>query len=99
GSSASSGYIVGDNVKYHSSSEVVKVFSSGDIIFPAEHFTTSKGLTIVTATVTDPDTEAIYVYEYRFNPQRYVFSPEVGNDGLVKLGENSGNSICESLDS
>ncbi|MBD2811408.1 inverse autotransporter beta domain-containing protein [Xenorhabdus sp. Vera] len=99
GSSVSSGYIVGDNVKYHSSSEVVKVFSSGDIIFPAEHFTTSKGPTIVTATVTDPDTEAIYVYEYRFNPQRYVFSPEVGNDGLVKLGENSGNSICETLDS
>ncbi|CAM3771739.1 inverse autotransporter beta domain-containing protein [Xenorhabdus thuongxuanensis] len=91
-------HIVGENVEYQSSGELVKVSQSGNITFPAENFRTSKGITIVTAKVTEPQTGEQTIYEYRFNPQRYVFTPEFEDDGYVKLGENSENSTCETLD-
>ncbi|MEQ2027412.1 inverse autotransporter beta domain-containing protein [Xenorhabdus szentirmaii] len=91
--------LFGRHIEYKSSNDnVVRVLSSGNIIFPAESFTTSQGITTVTATVTNPDTGAIDIYEYWFNPQRYVFNPHVGSSGLVKLGDDSRNGKCETLD-
>ncbi len=47
----------------------------------------------------DTKTGAKYIYEYHFNTQRYIFSSELGNGNYVKLGGNSGNGTCETLDS
>ncbi|WP_319928699.1 inverse autotransporter beta domain-containing protein [Xenorhabdus santafensis] len=102
GSSTPSGdqplHLIGE-VKYGTSSSVVKIDSvTGHITFPPEGFTTSQGPTIVTATITNRDTKAKYIYQYSFNPQRYVFSPDVGNKGYVKLGGQASNSTCETLE-
>ncbi|PHM71218.1 inverse autotransporter beta domain-containing protein [Xenorhabdus sp. KJ12.1] len=90
-----------ENVKYEPSSDLVKIIEEPggpEIIFPAENFRSYKKAT-VTATVTNMETGAKYVYEYTFEPLRYVFSPQVGNDGYVSLGDNnSKNSTCEKLD-
>ncbi|PHM65025.1 hypothetical protein Xsto_02488 [Xenorhabdus stockiae] len=91
-----------DSVEYKSSSDLVKIVltpKGPEITFPAENFNSSKKA-IVTATVTDNETGAKYAYEYIFNPQRYVFSPEVGN---VRLGNDTYNEeqnhTCEKLES
>lgn len=90
-------HIAGDKerVTYESSTNLVKIDHAGNITFPAEHFSASKEATVI-ATVTDSDTGAKYAYEYTFNPQRYVFSPEVG---YVELRNNFGNGKCETLGS
>ncbi|WP_169924747.1 inverse autotransporter beta domain-containing protein [Xenorhabdus mauleonii] len=85
-------------VKYSTSGPVVKVDDSrGHISFPPKQFRALKEPTTVTATVTNRDTKAKYIYQYHFHPRRYVFSPDVENDGYVKLGEQTGNSTCETL--
>ncbi|PHM59235.1 inverse autotransporter beta domain-containing protein [Xenorhabdus sp. KK7.4] len=94
-----------DYVEYKSPSDLVKIVMTTqgpEITFPIEGFSPSKKAT-VTATVTEFDTGAKYSYEYKFNPQRYVFVPEVGNNGDVKLGDDKYNKelnhTCENLDS
>ncbi|WP_446470342.1 inverse autotransporter beta domain-containing protein [Xenorhabdus stockiae] len=90
-----------EHVEYKPSSDLVEIIKEPggpEIIFPAENFRLSKKAT-VTATVTNMETGAKYAYEYTFEPLRYVFSPQVGNDGYVSLGDNnSKNSTCEKLD-
>ncbi|MCC8367247.1 inverse autotransporter beta domain-containing protein [Xenorhabdus sp. PB61.4] len=91
-----------DYVEYESTSDLVKVIltiEGPEITFPAENFSSFKKA-IVTATVTEFDTGAKYSYEYKFNPQRYVFSPNVGNVRLGNDEYNKGqNHTCKTLES
>ncbi len=90
------GHLVGAHVEYKSTSNLVEIDHAGNITFPVENFSLSKEA-IVTATVTEPDTKAKYIYKHTFKPQRYVFSPQVPNEGYVQLQDDSGNGKCETM--
>ncbi|PHM59009.1 inverse autotransporter beta domain-containing protein [Xenorhabdus sp. KK7.4] len=86
----------GDDIEYVPSSNLVEIVNK-KITFPFETFSSSKTATVI-ATVTKAKSGAKYAYTYTFNPKRYVFSPDVGNNGEVKLGDNSINNTCDNLD-
>ncbi|MCC8367244.1 inverse autotransporter beta domain-containing protein [Xenorhabdus sp. PB61.4] len=86
-----------DDIEYAPpSSDLVKIVNK-KITFPFETFSSSKTATVI-ATVTKAKSGAKYAYTYTFKPKRYVFSPDVGNNGKVKLGDNSINNTCDNLD-
>ncbi|PHM70273.1 inverse autotransporter beta domain-containing protein [Xenorhabdus sp. KJ12.1] len=85
-----------DGIEYDTSSDLVKIVNK-KITFPFETFSSSKTATVI-ATVTKAKSGAKYAYTYTFNPKKYVFSPDVGNNGKVKLGDNSINNTCDNLD-
>ncbi|MCG3463236.1 inverse autotransporter beta domain-containing protein [Xenorhabdus bovienii] len=83
-----------DKFEYTISGKDIKLSKRIDISFPPESFTTANGPTEVIAQGTHHETGAQYSYRYTFNPQRYVFAPNLNKE----LGDLSPNGTCETLD-